>query len=200
MEPPPQSVGPFASKPQMIVFPHWEARRLTSLIQTIGPQTKSWQSKICTTRPLMIHVPSTADALAGPAPSMGDTRAANRQATTSRPILCLHRQLSSAFFGRFSVSGCRRFPDSGSGRYGAYEGELDGANKVPMPRVWSWRSRSWTLGRRGRFYCVVCLEEQGRQIRIECCDRRGGGSGPLARRSGRRLSRGLFVGLAALNR
>ena len=59
----------------------------------------------------MIHVPSTADALAGPAPSMGDTRAANRQATTSPPILCLHRQLSSAFFGRFSVSGCRRFPD-----------------------------------------------------------------------------------------
>lgn len=48
-------------------------------------------------------------------------------------------------------------------------------------------------------YCVVCLEEQGRQIRVECWEQGEGRSGPFARGFARCSSRGAF-NLAALDR
>ena len=62
IEPPPHSLRPLTSNPQMIVLPHCEGRWAGSSSQTIRPHTSRWQSKICKARPLMLHAPSTGDA------------------------------------------------------------------------------------------------------------------------------------------
>ena len=88
----------------MIVFPHWDSRRVASLIPTIRPQTKSSQSNIFSTRFLITHVPSTADASALPTRGNGRLVAfpfrprAHRTLGHQLPLHCSERFLDLQSF------------------------------------------------------------------------------------------------------